>query len=762
MIESTDATISNKPKSIEDISPSLNKQEICETLFQYLQDGEKHNEGLAGERKKLREVYNNIPVAYMGQQDTDQIYSGGLVNRSLELRIALVLADKPRCYLDPYFKGDARSKFEKAIRIVGQAAESYEKYVWIADAIRNAGGSFEGFFNQIIDINFQDWWDKSNFSSVLECVFRNAMIDTSCYLKWSFGVKKQIIAEPLLAEDVFVDPAANMPEAQRFVIHRVLKSCRSIQKQYNVESVILEDSAYNAKNKSNDSKEESLREKKTFLYEAQIKHCEYEDGEEVQKIYIFSFLLGQETDQPGGMLVVRSDIGEFSDFTIIELIPNLITMTKGFPLARYVAPLQHIDDKSVQQGLENFKLMGNGRIICETGAIINDESVTNRVASVTEVTEMGALQYIPPMPVLTEALGMHNAAWNMAQQETGQFDAAEGRTGNRVDSSRAIIKADEFINRSLRPVKRTIENFLKRAFSVWGEMFLYVHVKDYPTRVGIGKRTIRRFPFALSAVIDGFNVAIGPDTTMPKDAASVANMVLTLAGQNAEDGRPYFDRKLVLETLQFEGTEEILGRFDATGKMMAQIQQQAQGIEEAKQYIGQMQQELQRLNEQNKDFELDKRAGTIATQNKIMADAERRKGINSTTELKAQVEGDMEMALEVLKSKLEVAGGDVKIVESANTPDAPPGQTVTAAAAKSDYSDDELYALMGLSPEGGMPPGAEQSQPEMPEQENQIQESPAPAETQAVEEIQNPAPAMETPPPAQEEQATGAEVPETE
>jgi hypothetical protein len=113
-------------------------------------------------------------------------------------------------------------------------------------------------------------------------------------------------------------------------------------------------------------------------------------------------------------------------------------------------------------------------------------------------------------------------------------------------------------------------------------------------RTGEGFRNRRIMPFALNAYIDSFDVFVGEDTSLPKDKQSQANLMLTLAGTQAEDGLPMVDRQTVLETLQIENRDQIAQRLGVAKQQAQAIEQMGQQLEQAQQVIQQLQGELQK------------------------------------------------------------------------------------------------------------------------------------------------------------------------
>jgi DNA-binding protein YbaB len=698
--------VANGQSDIEDVMPDKSDEEIAVLLNSYYCLGKADNLQYKDERNYIRRLFKNAESTDYFDVSGDnidgkrQIYRSGLVQNSIELRTALLLDSKPRCFLNPVFKEDMAQSSIKAIKIYGKGVEGQRKYGWMVEALKKCKGSFECFYNNVVDASVDDWWEKSAFTTTLEVLIKNAFIDTKSYVKLRKNDDEtNIIAELILAEHVYTDPTATLPEERRFVFFCKAMSCRNIERKFDLEQGTIKpddeiSEFYTDPNEVNSGAERRYREARAKLIEAQVRH---EDG----SIYVFKFVPGQNVPKSGGIMVLDKFKSDYNDFTIIELIPVLETRTCGLNMGRNVAPLQEMDDKTVQQAFQNFSLMGNAKILVEMGALQNANSITNKIAQIVPVDDIDSMQFIPGVQTTNEAMGLHGIFQQGSRDVSGLHEVAEGRTHGRIESSKAYVVVDDIITRRLRPTLRNVEAFLKRMFVVWGQMWLEIHTKDMPLRVGPTFRTVRKLPVALSAIIDSFDVSIGQDTTLPKDPQAKANLFLTLAQTPGEDGRPMIPRAILLEALGVENKDEIEAYYNTIDAYKEQAIAAAQQVEQMAQALQQIQEQMQQLAEANEKLEFEKKAGDRKAVNAAMLDAQKRVGINETE--KVRIDG--EAMLEILKAQLGKLEGMIQQGQSGQAQGATisnnPAQTSTnpstilgGAGETENLTDEQIEALM--------------------------------------------------------------------
>jgi hypothetical protein len=101
-------------------------------------------------------------------------------------------------------------------------------------------------------------------------------------------------------------------------------------------------------------------------------------------------------------------------------------------------------------------------------------------------------------------------------------------------------------------------------------------------RFGEDRREAAALPVNLCDLNTTFDIAIGPNSTLPADRTAKANLALALLGTPAEDGLPVVDRQYVMEHLDLPGRDQVLRRITE----WKQAQMQGASPQAAQQFSG--------------------------------------------------------------------------------------------------------------------------------------------------------------------------------
>ena len=633
------------------------------------------------ERQMLREMYKNKEsIDYFNmasEEERDGLFRSGMCKSNIDLRSSMLLDKRPRFFLNPTFKEEAINNFMEAVKIAGEDQETSGKYAWMAPELQKRNGNVNAFINFIVDSSVDDWWEKNDFSTLLDVLVKNASIDSKAWIKLRFNDKDEIVAEVIKECQVFADPEATLPQEREYIFFCKTVSTDYIKREYDFDA--SPDSDVSEKYQSVISTESVYKTKNVKLVEAYIR-C----GNK-----IVTYITGQ--DAYNGIEILDVQDNPYSDFPIIDFIPDKLSMTEGLPYSRDLAPFQIMDDKTVQQGFWNYQMVGNSKIIYEPSALINPKDLSNQIAQKIAVRDGGGVQFFPGINTTNESMGLHSIIQQMGRDKTGMHEISEGKTRGRIESSKAVVVVDDIIQRRLKPILRSLEGTLKRIFLIWGEMFLQVHKKDTPLRVGRNLRTERRLPFALASMIETLVVSIDRDTKLPKDSQNMANMMLTLAGTPAEDGRPYVPRSVVLDYLELENKDEILAEFNVQSELKNQLEQAGNMIAQCQEQLAQFQKAAQVLNEENEQLKMEKMAGSMKLQGQMILEQQKRSGINSTEEMR--IEGDRQ--IEMIKAEMKKNTQAMLAVLDKELESTQPKDFVPAPAEQQNiqFSDEELAQL---------------------------------------------------------------------
>lgn len=591
----------------------------------------KYLEELLDEVEFLQVLYDNKDaVDFFGQtreaESEEQsilarrrLFKSSFVSMTTNLRTSIMTDGKPKVYFNPCFKKDAKTNFIKRL----QEGE-FKDQPWVEQLFINSGGSVDVFFDMLIDSYLNYWWDRNDIGQTMHIIVKNSILASKAWSKLSLS-GNNIEFNYIPFKDISEDPQAINAKDRKAIFHTVLISPRDVERMFDLpkNSIKSEFDDVDPNSPTNINKKEyteyltpTVRLVEAYFKDDSVVETELpetpmvdeitgefiydENGMQVMQpaetvsypLYpggrIVTFIYGQ--DNMFGIQILSDEANQYSEFPIVDYIPEPDTETRGMPIARALAAPQLIADRAVQQSLLNQEAVGNAKIFYRQNETTNMKNISNRIAAKIPVADIGDIIYQAPTNAINEGIALYNIMAGVVRDLSGLHETAEGKRLPNIQSGRAYISIDEIGNRRLRPSIRFFEVYLKKVFKIWGEMFLQIAQPGFISVLGTTFSEKIELPFAISDFVDKFDIQISEDSTLPKDPNTQANLYLTLAQTTLPDGQPLIDRQSLLEALKLEDADRITARLAQEKEEMLQIQQIMQQNQQMQQQIQQMQQ----------------------------------------------------------------------------------------------------------------------------------------------------------------------------
>lgn len=514
-----------------------------------------------------REMYLNKKIRAYWQQDdnltedeTRRVFRSSLVAAKIDVLTAIQTDNRPKIYINPETPPPDPD-----------ASTAPSDYSTLAHTLERIGG-IQGLADTLSKI-FDNWWDENRIDETLYNLVKEARICGAAVAKiwWNPALKNgrgDAVLERVPVEDFYPDPDASGIEDCRFCFHVKISDIDDIRRRYGAAADnIGADPDYSILHDGRDKNDEDdglkYRIQKALVVESYIKDdttIKVRDPKSNAEAEIPCYPNGRIITFCGGA-VLRDESNPYPGFPFVKFTANPIPGSFfGKSDVRDLAPIQENADLIMQQILANMRLVGNAKIIYEEGALSDPDNLTNLIAERIPVTHMGGVNFIPPQAAAADGYAVYDRMLRLADDISGIYDVSQGRTPSTVHSGRAIISLQEGTNRRIRPSARIFEGFLKNA----GEKILWLILKNYKRgrlyRFGKTRRNTATLPINLGDLDITFDIAIGPNSTLPSDRESKSNLALSLLNARGEDGLPIVDRQYVLEHLDLPGRDELMRR----------------------------------------------------------------------------------------------------------------------------------------------------------------------------------------------------------
>lgn len=499
--------------------------------------------------KRLRAYWQNPDGA--SEDEKRRVFRSALVASKIDTMTAIQTDNRPKIFINPESPapaGDATATHRALDKLGGIQA--------LADTLTKV---------------FDNWWEENRIDEELYALVKEARVCGAAVAKvwWNRRLKNgrgDVVFERVPIEDFFPDPDARDIADCRFCFHAKVADLEDIRARYGDAADAIQpdpdfSTLFPGRDKSDEDDGLKYRVKKAVLVEGYFK-----DG-------------GAPAADPGaelpghaggrivtfcGDVILRDEPNPYPAFPFVKFTANPIPGSfMGKSDVRDLAPIQENADMIMQQILANMRLVGNARLLYEEGAITDPDNISNIVAEKIQVTHMDGVQFVPPQAAAADGYAVYDRMLHLADDISGIHEASEGKESAGIRSGRAIISLQEGTNRRIRPSARFFEGFLKAA----GEKILWLILRHYKKgrvyRFGEERRESAELPVNLCDLDITFDIAIGPNSTLPADRTSKANLALALLGTPAEDGLPVVDRQYVMEHLDLPGREEVMQRMTA-------------------------------------------------------------------------------------------------------------------------------------------------------------------------------------------------------
>ena len=492
--------------------------------------------------KRLRAYWQNPDGA--SEDEKRRVFRSALVASKIDTMTAIQTDNRPKIFINPESPapgGDAPAALDRL-------------------------GGAQGLAETLTKV-FDNWWEENRIDEELYSLVKEARVCGAAVAKiwWNRRLKNgrgDVVFERVPIEDFFPDPDARDIADCRFCFHAKVAEVDDIRARYGeAADAIQPDPDFSILHPGRDKCDEDdglkYRVKKAVLVEGYFRDGGAPGAGSAQspngRIVTFC-----------GEAILRDEPNPYPGFPFVKFTANPIPGSfMGKSDVRDLAPVQENADMIMQQILANMRLVGNARLLYEEGAITDPDNISNAVAEKIQVTHMDGVQFVPPQAAAADGYAVYDRMLRLADDISGIHEVSEGKESGGIRSGRAIISLQEGTNRRIRPSARFFEGFLKAA----GEKILWLILRHYKKgrvyRFGEARREAAELPVNLSDLDVTFDIAIGPNSTLPADRTAKANLALALLGTPAEDGLPVVDRQYVMEHLDLPGREELMQRLAA-------------------------------------------------------------------------------------------------------------------------------------------------------------------------------------------------------
>lgn len=546
-----------------------NEEELLQFLKDRFETAKHKQEEIHHEIRYNREMYLNKKQhtywqdpAALDEEERRATFRSSIVAAKIDVLTAIQTDNRPKIYINP----------ESPAAPINPAQQNEPTAL---DTATDKLGGIEGLAETLTKI-FDNWWEENRTDEQLYTTVKEARICGAAIAKiwWNPKLKHgkgDIVLERIPIEDFYPDPDADDIDNSRYCFHTKIADIDDIRKRYGkAADNINPDSDYSILHEDRDKNDEDdghkYRIQKAVIIESYLKDdttIKVTDPQTGETAQIPCYPNGRIITYSGDT-ILRDEPNPYPGFPFVKFTANPIPGSFfGKSDVRDIAPMQEIADMTMQQILANMRLVGNAKLIYEEGSLTDPDNITNLIAEKIPVTHMGAVQFIPPQAAAADGYSIYDRMLRLADDISGVYDVSQGRTPSSIHSGKAIISLQEGANRRIRPSARFFESFLKKA----GEKILWLILKNYKKgrvyRFGKERNQTATLPINLDDLNIKFDIAIGPNSTLPSDRESKSNLALSLLSARAEDGLPVVDRQYVLEHLDLPGRDELLQRISA-------------------------------------------------------------------------------------------------------------------------------------------------------------------------------------------------------
>ncbi|MBW1784502.1 MAG: hypothetical protein JRL30_27635 [Deltaproteobacteria bacterium] len=235
------------------------------------------------------------------------------------------------------------------------------------------------------------------------------------------------------------------------------------------------------------------------------------------------------------------------------------------------------DDQAVQQGIANMKACGNNILEMEEGAVVDEEKLDNSVLQKIKVSHIGATRFLRAPNILGDTINMHGMLQEDSNRISGVESVAEGRPAGSLTSGVALEILLSGTNRKVQPRNRMFADFKQEQGKQVVDIMKDVYRAGRVLRVSDEDGLPVNLGFDLSAVTDTVDVRVDSNSEFAVNPTKVLPFLIQLAQIPDIDGLPMVDSKIILDTAEFPGKNEMMERkkemFELKQKELAREQE---------------------------------------------------------------------------------------------------------------------------------------------------------------------------------------------
>lgn len=653
-------------------------------FLRYLRD--MHDVFYENHEKKFKEIEynwkmydNDAPFDNFDEQtDFEEIkktFSSGLVAQITDRFCAILTSQNPKPNVNPVMAEGFYDNFIEMIKpdeTTGEPGLPDEWMAWVAEngALQfDENGMVVGvdkdllqeWFNSLSDMLFSDYMVESNYSVKIDILAKWASLTEKGWWKTRIcetGEFPRLEIESVETQNVMDDPAATSRDTREAVIHIKPMRLSRAEQLFDLKPGTLKPCEKYSMRKDSPNWDDLPESEKYKIPRVLVSEfCLRDDTSidiEGEKIMLYpsgriiTAITGQDSQL--GMLVVKDQKNDFSDWPIQDLLLKPKNEIFGKPPIRDIIYFQNILDEDIQLQVKNMRMTGSNKFIYEDGSVDDIENLSNDVGEKIKVSHMGGIDYKPGVSIDGAALNFALFVKQFARDTSGVQEATEGKKPSDVQSGRALQVLQNAVDKLFRPASQRLEDFLNRVFSIWGSVAPFIYTEGRKIRYGDDLKQIAVLPFDLSIFIDSFDVFISSGTMLPRDELSHINMLISLASTPAEDGLPIIPRKFLLEELKIEGRAKIEKQIQdrlATDQKMQEMMQQMQMLSEQNEKL---QGAVEQISQENMGMKIKMAGSEIKTQAGLQQQAMKEQGMAQ----RQQMDGQAKVAVEQTRGQYDL------------------------------------------------------------------------------------------------------------
>ena len=497
--------------------------------------------------------------------ESDAIYCSAIVQDKISDLVAIQLQSRPRVYPLPKVK----ENFNLPPTVLqGLPTTAYIKKVW------------EKCFE---DFEERKSIKKKYIQLAIDARLCNIAV-AKVLIKYDWEAKQyDADLQVVQPEDFLIDPGATDLDNARYCFHRTYYSAYELCKMYpdkkdEILAAVKKDTEQGITEirRGSGEKDSTRTKNKVEILEGYFRSDETESitrkisdydpntGEIIEttlKEDTLKYPTGRRiTMLPQSKMLLKDEVNPYPGFPFAVFNPSPTSWSfYGRNEATPLRNLQHLDDRTFQQGESNMKMVCNSKLFYERDAIDDPDSLSNEIGEMVPIKRVGSVYYSKGTNILNDTANLHNMIEQRADSISGVHAPAAGQPLS-LTSGRAIGLLQQASNRKQIGSTDMFSEFLQKIWKQIADLMLDTYRAGRMLRVSDDDIIPTQLLFDLMECTESIDVKVGSDSAFPVDPVSKFNMFTTLAGIRDQNGIPVVDDKYILEQLSFPGISELLKR----------------------------------------------------------------------------------------------------------------------------------------------------------------------------------------------------------